>query len=102
MTTVPRSTLLRSLTPRGASLIMAACMALWGAQAGAQTAPAPYPDPLAPKLQSDPRKPPRFHKFDRPGLVKLGPPATFAPPASGAGNTGFDSQQQPQEGARKG
>jgi hypothetical protein len=66
---------------------MAACIIVWSADAGAQT----FTDPLAPKLQTDPRKPPRFQKFDRPALVQLGPPATFAAPASGAGKTGFDS-----------
>jgi len=50
-----------------------------------------FADPLAPKLQTDPRKPPRFEKFDRPALVRLGPPTTFTAPASGAGKTGFDS-----------
>jgi hypothetical protein len=68
---------------------MAACVALWSADAVAQTAA--FPDPLAPNLQTDPRQPPRFQKFTRPGLVQLGPPATFTPPASGAGDTGFDS-----------
>ena len=48
-------------------------------------------DPLAPKLQTDPRNPPRFQKFDRPSLVQLGPPANFTAPPSAAGNTGFDS-----------
>lgn len=48
-------------------------------------------DPLAPKLQTDPRNPPRFRKFDRPSLAQLGPPANFTAPASGAGITGFDS-----------
>ncbi len=57
----------------------------------AQTAAPVYPDPLAPRLQSDPRNPPRFRKFDRPALVQLGPPAKFTPPASAAGDTGFDS-----------
>jgi hypothetical protein len=48
-------------------------------------------DPLTPKLQTDPRNPPRFQQFSRPSLVQLGPPANFAAPASGAGITGFDS-----------
>ncbi len=64
---------------------------MWGADAMAQTAPPPYPDPLAPKLQTDPRNPPRFQKFTRPSLVQLGPPTKFTAPASGAGITGFDS-----------
>jgi hypothetical protein len=91
MIAVPRLTLLSLHSPRGASFITAACLALCGAAANAQTASPPYPDPLAPKLQTDPRHPPRFQRFSRPGLAQLGPPATFTPPASGAGKTGFDS-----------
>jgi hypothetical protein len=64
---------------------------LWGVDAMAQTAAPAFPDPLAPKLQTDPKKPPRFQKFDRPAQVQLGPPANFTPPASAAGDTGFDS-----------
>ena len=86
---MPRLRPLTPVTPRGARLLMAACVALWSADAVAQTAA--FPDPLAPNLQTDPRQPPRFQKFTRPGLVQLGPPATFTPPASGAGDTGFDS-----------
>jgi hypothetical protein len=70
---------------------MAAGLALWCADATAQTAAPVFPDPLAPRLQTDPRNPPRFQKFDRPALVQLGPPANFSSPASGAGDTGFDS-----------
>ena len=91
MTTVPRLTLLGSLPPRGASLVMAACLALCSAQASAQTQPPPYPDPLAPRLQTDPRNPPRFQRFSRPAQAQLGPSTNFVPPASGAGTTGFDS-----------
>ena len=86
---MPRLRPLTPVTPRGARLLMAACVALWSADAVAQTAA--FPDPLAPNLQTDPRQPPRFQKFMRPGLVQLGTPATFTPPASGAGDTGFDS-----------
>src|SRR5664279_5052029 len=68
---------------------MAACVVMWCADAVAQTAI--NTDPLAPKLQTDPRNPPHFQKFSRPALVQLGPPATFTAPASGAGKTGFDS-----------
>lgn len=88
---MPRLRPLTPVTPRGARLFMAACVALWSADAVAQTAAPPFPDPLAPNLQTDPRHLPRFQKFTRPGLVQLGPPATFTPPASGAGDTGFDS-----------
>ena len=70
---------------------MTACVALWSADAQARTAAPPFLDPLAPTLQSDPRNPPRFQKFTRPGLVQLGPPINFSPPASGADVTGFDS-----------
>ena len=59
---------------------MAACVALWSADAVAQTAA--FPDLLAPNLQTDPRQPPRFQKFTRPGLVQLGPPANFSAPAA--------------------
>jgi hypothetical protein len=75
--------------PRGSRLLAAACVLLWGADAMAQTAV--FPDPLAPKLQTDPRNPPRFQTFSRPALAQLGPPATFTPPPSAAGDTGFDS-----------
>jgi hypothetical protein len=88
---VPRLRPLIPVTPRGARLLMAACVALWCADAVAQTAAPPFPDPLAPNLQTDPRNPPRFQKFTRPGLAQLGPPANFSTPASGAGVTGFDS-----------
>ena len=77
---------LRSAAPRG--LLVAACVALGGGDAVAQLA---APDPLTPRLTTDPRNPPRFQQFSRPALAQLGPPAAFTPPASGAGDTGFDS-----------
>ena len=77
--------------PRSARLLVGACVVLWSANATAQTVAPVFPDPLAPKLQTDPRNPPRFQKFDRPALVQLGPPANFSSPAYGAGDTGFDS-----------
>ncbi len=71
---------------------MVACLALWSANALAQTPSAPpFPDPLSPNLQTDPRRPQRFQKFTRPELAQLGPPINFVAPASGAGNTGYDS-----------
>ncbi len=72
-----------------ARLLMAVGAAMWITDAMPQSAS--ITDPLAPKLQTDPRNPPRFQKFDRPALAQLGPPANFTPPASGAGITGFDS-----------
>jgi len=58
----------------------------------AQQAPA-NPDPLSPKLQTDPRNPPRLQPFNQPPLAQLNAPPTFVPPApaSGAGDSGFDS-----------
>ncbi|MBI1201684.1 MAG: outer membrane beta-barrel protein [Rhodopseudomonas sp.] len=56
----------------------------------AQTVPE-YLDPLAPKLSTDPRKPPRFQRFGRSELVELGPPSNFTPPPSAAGDTGYDA-----------
>jgi hypothetical protein len=50
------------------------------------------PDPLAPKLQSDPRKPvPTFQRFNRAPYAQAPASSVFTPPASGAGRTGFDS-----------
>jgi hypothetical protein len=62
---------------------------LGGAQVIAQTAPL---DPLAPKLQSDPRNPPRFKK---PTRAQSNAPMRFSPPASGAGSTGYDASNNP-------
>ena len=81
-----RLRLLRSAAPCG--LLVAACVTLGGGDAVAQMA---APDPLTPKLATDPRHPPRFQKFTQPALAPLGPPADFTPPASAAGDTGFDS-----------
>lgn len=85
---MPRFRPLRSATPRGARLLLGACLAFGGADAVAQVA---APGPWAPKLSVDPRNPPTFQKFTRPTLAQLGAPAPFTPPASGAGVTGFDS-----------
>jgi hypothetical protein len=76
---------LRAAAPT-ALLIAAACLA---SPARAQTA-FQFPDPLAPKLQTDPSKPPTFQKPTKPSKTQFGPPTNFAP-ASGAGKTGFDS-----------
>ena len=69
--------------------LLAACVAL-GGQARAQTALV-NPDPLAPNLQTNPRQPPRFQQSQSPTPAQAGQPTTFVPPASGAGDTGFDS-----------
>jgi hypothetical protein len=76
-----------------AGVLLAACVALGGGPARAQTT-VPNPDPLAPKL-TDPRRPNNFQN-SLPPLAQAGQPTTFTPftvppPASGAGNTGFDS-----------
>ncbi len=70
---------------------MAACAVLVGTPALAQTAPPPFADPLAPQLQTDPRKPPRFEKPKWRERAPLSTPATFKPIPSGAGDTGFDA-----------
>lgn len=72
----------------------AACaVALGCGAASAQIVPPDYPDPLAPKLQTDPRKaPPRFQQFSRPEQAQLGPSLTFS--SSAAGDTGFDSSNK--------
>ncbi|HXD45342.1 MAG TPA: outer membrane beta-barrel protein [Pseudolabrys sp.] len=80
----------------GALLIAAACLAT---AARAQTT-FQFPDPLAPKLQTDPKKPPRFQKPAKPGTAQFGPPPTFAP-ASGAGKTGFDSSNTRKKNAAR-
>ena len=51
-----------------ACLLAAVCAAVVGMDANAQIAPA-NPDPLTPKLATDPRNPPRFQKFTRPELT---------------------------------
>jgi hypothetical protein len=86
---VPRHRLRCPAAPRGAGVLLAACVALTSAEAAAQSLVSP--DPLAPKLETSAKNPPRFEKFKRKELAQLGPPAAFVPPASGAGTTGFDS-----------
>lgn len=65
--------------------LVAACVA-----AGDAHAQVAAPDPLAPKLNTDPRNPPTFQKLTQ---APTGAPSTFTPPPvpSAAGNTGFDS-----------
>lgn len=75
---------------RAVGLLVAACLLLAFREAEAQSAPA-YPDPFAPQLEANPRKPPRFEK-QAPGTSKRSETLrTFTPPASGAGATGFDA-----------
>lgn len=65
-----------------------AWLALGAVSASAQVA---APDPLTPKLSTDPRNPPKFQKLQQtPGTT---PPAFTPPPPgpSAAGNTGFDA-----------
>jgi len=85
---VARFCLISPVTPRGARLLLAVCVLLGSAAAEAQVA---APDPWTPRVTTDPRNPPRFQKFTRPTLAQLGAPVPLAPPASGAGDTGFDS-----------
>jgi hypothetical protein len=72
------------------SPLLAGCIALGAEQASAQNAMV-NPDPFAPKLESNPLKPPRFQKSRKPALAQQTPLPAFVPPASGAGDTGFDS-----------
>ena len=65
------------------------------------------PDPLAPKMQSDPRKPPpTFQRSNRAPFAQAPASSVFTPPASGAGRTGFDStnsrKSRPPRAARTG
>lgn len=89
--------------PRAARLLAAACVLLGCAQASAQTPPPAYTDPLAPKLQTDPRNPPTFQKSNRAPFAQAPASALFTPvpPASGAGRTGFDSTNTRKKGQRQ-
>ena len=81
----------RLATLRSVGMLAAACVALPCADVHAQLVNPSYTDPLAAKLQTSPRNPPRFQKLDREALAQLAAPTTFTPPASGAGTSGFDS-----------
>jgi len=83
------SRLPHKLAPSGVCLLAAVWLAGSGT-ASAQVMVAP-PDPLAPKLQSDPRKPATFQKFNRAPYAQAPASSVFTPLASGAGRTGFDS-----------
>lgn len=60
-------------------------------------------DPLAPSLQTDPRKPSTFQRSNRAPLSQAPGSAAFAPApaASGAGRTGFNSTNAPRARAGK-
>jgi hypothetical protein len=77
-------------SPRPACLLLAAGLVLGSREAGAQTAMV-FPDPLAPKLESNPDNPSRFEQPSQSAQRQTRSQFGFAPPASGAGNTGFDS-----------
>lgn len=88
---VPRSRLSRTAAPQGACLLAALWLA-GGGSALAQVMPPPgTTDPLAPKLQTDPRNVPRFQKSNRAPYAQAPGSAVFAPVPSGVGTTGFDS-----------
>ncbi len=76
--------------PRAACLLLAACLAFGCREAGAQTAMVSS-DPFAPKLESNPDNPPRFEQSSQPARSQTRSQIGFAPPASGAGLTGFDA-----------
>lgn len=87
---MPRTRLPHKVAPSGACLLAAVWLAGSGS-ASAQIMVAP-PDPLAPKLTTDPRKPaPTFQRFNRAPYAQAPASSVFTPPASGAGRTGFDS-----------
>jgi hypothetical protein len=75
-----------SAAPCGA--LLAVCLALGGSSALAQSAAlgpfAPYPQTGAPQLQ-------RFQQQAQAAPAQFAPSVTFTPPASGAGDTGYDS-----------
>ncbi len=98
---VPRLRQSRSALPRGFGMLMAACAIFAGVDAAAQTPVPAYANPLQPQPDGDPKKPERFQKFKRPAPNASGAPTTFAPPASGAGQTGFDSTNAKKKKAAK-
>ncbi|HVZ53226.1 MAG TPA: outer membrane beta-barrel protein [Pseudolabrys sp.] len=89
--------------PRRACLAAAACLALGGGPALAQSATTTpvIVDPLAPQLQTNTRNPPRFQRSDRAPLAQAPATDVFTPPASGAGRTGFDSSNSRATRARR-
>jgi len=90
---------------QGASLLLAAALALVCGRVMAQTALVDS-DPLAPKLESDPDRPPRFEQPDALTQPQAAQQQTlqqqaFTPPASGAGLTGFDATNARQKAKAK-
>ena len=79
-------TRIRSTATRGGALL-AACLTLGVADAMAQTAT----DPLAPFLQPSATRPSQFRSQAQLSPAQAAPPVGFTPPASGTGDTGFDS-----------
>ena len=100
---VPRTRTPLKVALSGACLLVT----LWSTGsdvAYAQVMVAPL-DPLAPKLQTDPRKPlPTFQRSNRAPFAQAPASSVFTPPAAGAGRTGFDStnsrKTHPQRAAR--
>lgn len=89
---MPRLSRPIAAAPYCAGLLTAVCALALGCGAALAQMTAPeFPDPLAPKLQTDPRKPPRFQQFGQAAQPQLGPPTNFTLQPSAAGDTGFDS-----------
>jgi hypothetical protein len=94
---VQRLRLLSPAAPRAACLLLAAGLAVAAGIVMAQTAQTGlrYPDLLAPRLETNANKPPRFSKSSPASNTEWGAPTTFALPPSGAGTTGFDATNAP-------
>jgi S-adenosylmethionine synthetase len=85
---VPRFRNSRLAARKGAGLLAAVWLA-GGGIAHAQVVTTT--DPLAPKLESDPRNAPQFQKSNRAPYAQAPGTSVFAPAPSGAGRTGYDS-----------
>ncbi len=99
-----RPRLLSLAAPRAACLLLAAGLAAAGGGARAQSAQTgqtgfSYPDLFTPSPQTDQRQ--RFSPAEQARNAEVGPPTTFTPPPSGAGNTGFDASNGPDRTAAK-
>ena len=81
----------RLTAPPAIGMLVVVCVAVFVGKASAQNAGVLYANPFTTKLQTDSRSSSRFQKYDRVALAQLSASATFTPPASGAGRTGFDS-----------